>query len=69
MTVVLRPYIAELGMITIPFYVSIPNAQEAIEENGKFISERIESNLVKLVREIGWYADALKKHREVSPLE
>lgn len=62
---ILRPFIAELGMISTPFSVSIPSVHEAIEASGKCVSERIQNNLAKLVKEVGWYVDALKKHKEV----
>lgn len=64
-SVILRPFIAEFGMISTPFSVSIPSVHEAIEESGKCVSERIGNNLAKVVKEVGWYADALKHQKEV----
>jgi len=64
---ILRPFISELGMVSTPTGVSIPNVHQAIEADGK-PDERIGKNLTKLVKEVGWYADALKTHKgTISP--
>jgi len=65
--IVVRPFISELGMVSTPFTVAIPSVHENIQENGKCTSERIANNIAKVVKEVGWYADALKKYKESVP--
>ncbi|ODN03850.1 NAD(P)H-dependent FMN reductase C4B3.06c [Orchesella cincta] len=62
-TVILRPFLSELGTVTVPTFVSIVNATENIKEDGTCVNERISNNLTKLVKEVGWYATAIGNHK------
>lgn len=65
--VVLRPLLSELGMVSTPYAVSVADVHKTIEEDGKFASDRVCNHLTRLVKEVGWYADALKKQGERNP--
>ncbi|ODM93600.1 NAD(P)H-dependent FMN reductase C4B3.06c [Orchesella cincta] len=64
---ILRPFVSELGMVSVPAYVAIPTAQLSIEADGTCSSERISNNLTKLVKEVEWYASALQNHKANVP--
>lgn len=54
-------------MVTTPTsYMVIPMVQEQISEAG-VPNERIEKNLTHIVKEVGWYADAIRNHKKICP--
>ena len=58
-----RAFMAELGSITIPSILYFPRAhtlKEKISENSSGLHERT----TKFIKELIWYADALKRKRE-----
>jgi len=65
---ILRPLASELGMITVPSYVPIPNVSQTIDEEGNCQLERITNNLTKLVKEVSWYAKAIRSYEETEAL-
>jgi len=60
----IRPFASELGMITVPTYVPIPAVSTNFDEEGNCQTERISNNIDKLVKEVGWYANALGNHKK-----
>lgn len=68
--VVLRPMLSELKMISTPYAVHLAEVHDAISEDGTIVTERIHNEFVRLVKEVEWYADAMRKQREcVAPPE
>jgi len=65
--VMLRPMLSEVGMGSVPAYVGIPNVNQSFEENGECTSERISNNLTKLVKEVEWYATAIRNQKASVP--
>lgn len=67
-SVALRPFLAELGMFTVPSYSYIPVVGDNVGADGSLKSDKIVDSLTRVVKEVGWYAEAVKKHKEDSPL-
>lgn len=65
--VILRPFVSEIGLVCVPSSVSIPLVQTVFEEPAKCTSERVAGNIVKLIKEVEWYAAGLKSHKEGNP--
>lgn len=63
-SVVLRPFLSELGMFSVPSYVCIPEVGDTIGEDGTVNSDKFVGKLDRLVREVGWYAEAVLKQKE-----
>jgi len=63
----IRPFASELGIVTIPSYVGIPQVQESFGEDGTSKTERVTNNIKKLVNEVGWYASALGSYKTENP--
>jgi len=63
----IRPFASELGLITVPTYVGIPSVHTNFDEEGNCQTERISTNIDKLVREVEWYANALRNHKNATP--
>jgi hypothetical protein len=55
-------------LITVPTYVPIPSVNTNFDEEGKCSSERIASNITKLITEVGWYANAINSYKKIDPL-
>ena len=60
----LRDMLAELGMPAIPSSFAIPKIQDALDENGKPLDEKMNKRVKKFLDELEWYADALKEARK-----
>ncbi|GAB6028635.1 hypothetical protein CHUAL_004467 [Chamberlinius hualienensis] len=68
-SVQLRTFVGELGMVTPQFIFAVPFVQEALSEDGKPLKDDIPSKAEKAVKELEWFARALKTHKEnVGPL-
>uniref|UniRef100_T1IMV9 NADPH-dependent FMN reductase-like domain-containing protein n=1 Tax=Strigamia maritima TaxID=126957 RepID=T1IMV9_STRMM len=63
----LRSFLGELGMITPSYMFPIPTILESFTEDGVPQNEHMIKNTEKLIDEVGWYAQALKNHRESIP--
>lgn len=58
----LRPFLGELGCVGISFIFAIPVVHQAIDKDGKASEERIDNNCLKLIKQVDWYAHALRNH-------
>jgi len=67
-SVILLPFLSELGIVTIPTVAAIPTVSQSFEEDGTCTSERISNKLTKLVKEVGWYATAIQNHKANTPV-
>lgn len=63
---VLRPYASELGMVVVPGYVPIPVVQDTIDENGNTENQLVIENMTKLVRNVEWYATAIRSYKNTT---
>ena len=63
---VARPFLAELGLVTLPSVLTIPNIQGAgIVESGEIAgNDRVERNNEKMCKEIIWYVQTIREGRE-----
>merc|ERR1719300_2311643 len=63
---VLRPFLSELGMVSLPSIVVIPTIQNAKigEEGDVEDNERVANNTDKMCKELLWYIEALKAQSE-----
>eukprot|EP00090_Calanus_glacialis_P002004 TRINITY_DN1150_c0_g1_i1.p1 TRINITY_DN1150_c0_g1~~TRINITY_DN1150_c0_g1_i1.p1 ORF type:complete len:198 (-),score=69.04 TRINITY_DN1150_c0_g1_i1:100-693(-) len=61
-----RPFLSELGMVTLPSVVLIPTVQNAkIAEDGEVDdNERVVNSSNKMCKELVWYMDALQTQAE-----
>ena len=59
-----RPLLSELGLVSIPAQLTIPTVTQSYSAEGEPQNERIQKNADKLVHELSWYVDALKKARQ-----
>ncbi|MDB5034146.1 MAG: NADPH-dependent reductase [Chlorobi bacterium] len=59
----LRAMLGELGMPSIPSIFPIPSVQTAMEEDGTPTDPRTGTRIVKFMKELEWYASALKEAR------
>ena len=59
----LRDMLAELGMPAIPTSFPIPKVQDALDEKGKPLDEKLNQRVKKFLDELEWYAKALKVAR------
>lgn len=60
----LRDMLGELGMPAVPSSFSISKIQNALDEQGKPLDEKLNKNLKKFLDELEWYAKALKVARK-----
>ncbi len=60
---------AELGLLPTPSIVPIPAVHEVFNADGTpvDVNGRVPENIKKMVKELGWYVDALKNHAAVTP--
>ena len=63
-----RSLLGEIGSPSVSTIFAIPTIQKALSEEGEPLDERMESGVERLVKELEWYATALKKHREAEGL-
>lgn len=60
----LRCLLAELGSLSMPMIMPIPLVHTALDENGKASNSHLEPGLATLMKQLDWYAVALKTHRD-----
>ena len=60
----LRDMLAELGMPSIPSSFSISKVQDALDEKGEPLDEKLNQSVKKFLDELEWYAGALKVARK-----
>jgi NAD(P)H-dependent FMN reductase len=60
----LRMTLGELGMPSIPSIFAVPKVGQAFDEAGAPADEGFSKRFDKFVRELEWYAEALKAKRE-----
>ncbi|MBD3253085.1 NADPH-dependent FMN reductase [Candidatus Pacearchaeota archaeon] len=62
----LRAMLAELGMPSIPSIFPIGKVQDSFDEQGNDITEKkdYEKRIEKFIKELEWYAEALKEKRK-----
>ena len=61
----LRPFLNELGRVTLPSTVVIPQVQNAgFAEDGSLDNERVGKNLTKMCEELQWYVQALQQKKD-----
>ncbi|KAF0709637.1 Aste57867_5862 [Aphanomyces stellatus] len=67
--VALRPFLGELGLVSIPKQLPFPVVQNLLDEEGKILASAGKSgdivldNTAKFADELAWYATALKEAR------
>lgn len=54
----------ELGAPSVGTMVAIPVIQNALSPEGNSLNDRLDGNAEKLLKELSWYAEALKKQRD-----
>ena len=60
----LRDMLGELGMSAIPSSFSISKIQDALDDDGKPLDEKMNERVKKFLDELEWYAEALKEARK-----
>jgi len=60
----LRDMLAELGMPSIPSSFPIPKVQDALDEKGNPLDEKLNQRIKKFLDELEWYTKALKEARK-----
>lgn len=60
----LRAYVAELGMSSIPTMLPVPKVQDLFDEDGTPKDEAYYRRAERFIKEIEWYADALKQKKQ-----
>lgn len=60
----LRIFLAEIGMPTIPAMMPIPKIQDAFDDAGKDLTGEYDKRADKFLKELEWYASALKEARK-----
>ncbi|CAG7820547.1 unnamed protein product [Allacma fusca] len=66
--VVLKPFLSDFGLVTIPANCPIPTAGEVFDAAGNCKEERIAKRVERLVNELRWYSAALKSYRSIETL-
>ena len=61
--IALRPILGELGMPSIPSYLSIPTIGKSLTEDGGTSEGWLEKSASRFLDEFEWYAEALKAKR------
>ena len=59
-----RTFLGELGTPSVQTVFAIPKIQNALSPEGEPTEERLDSGAEKLIKELVWYASALKKQRD-----
>jgi NAD(P)H-dependent FMN reductase len=59
----LRPFLSELGTVTIPAQASLPLVHKNISESGEPSEVKWRDTVARVVNELEWYADALKAQK------
>ncbi|XP_037778682.1 NADPH azoreductase-like [Penaeus monodon] len=60
-----RPFLAELGLVSLPSVCVIPQVVGKFDSEGVCTDDRIQKNLAKVVSEIQWYAEAMEEKKKV----
>ncbi|XP_045105474.1 uncharacterized protein LOC123500985 [Portunus trituberculatus] len=59
-----RPFLSELGMISVPQGCSISEVRNKFTDDGECVDERTDKRLTKLVYELVWYGSAIASKKE-----
>ncbi|MBI5621842.1 NAD(P)H-dependent oxidoreductase [Candidatus Falkowbacteria bacterium] len=59
----LREIMSDLGAVTIPAIMPIPNIQDVFDADGKLLDAKYTERADKLLNQLEWYATALKEQR------
>ncbi|KAI9351596.1 flavoprotein-like protein [Zopfochytrium polystomum] len=75
--VALRPYLATLGLVSVPEALRVPWADRVLDEDGALVEpddgagglgegvvEEVRENAREMVRQVGWFGRALRAERE-----
>jgi len=65
---ILRPFVSELGLISVPKYAVIPEVHNAFDPEGKTSNPRIITSIKQVIEEVEWYAHAVKNHKHHHPV-
>ncbi|XP_023220973.1 uncharacterized protein LOC111622783 [Centruroides sculpturatus] len=60
----LRYFLGELGMVTPQFIFATPFVHQAFKEDGTPLTDKAQTGVEKLAKELEWYCAALKSHRD-----
>lgn len=60
----LRSFLGELGLITPHFIFPVPSVHEAFSESGEPLNDSMITGAQRSLKELEWYARALKNHRK-----
>ena len=63
-SVQVRAFMGELGSPTVGTTLPIPVIQNALSPEGNVLNDRVDDNAEKVIKDLSWYAEALKKHRD-----
>ena len=58
-----RALMGELGSPTVGTTLPIPVIKDALSPEGDALNDRVDNNAEKVIKDLSWYAEALKKHR------
>jgi len=59
---------AEVKSPTIPDIFGMPKVHESLDDEGKPLNDKMDSGAERHIKELEWYATALKNHRAIQPL-
>ena len=59
-----RTLLGELGTPSIGSLLTIPKIQNTLTEDGTKTEERIDRSAERMIKELAWYATAIKTHKE-----
>ena len=62
----IQPFVSELGMISLPTRVSLPTVHTKFDADGNASDERFQDNVQKMIKDLSWYADALRAQKETA---
>lgn len=63
-TVQLRTCLSGLGSVAIPKLLCIPEVHDALDEQGNAKNPRLEPGFAWLMKQLDWYANAMKDYRD-----
>jgi len=62
----LLPFLNELGLVVLPSRAALANVHKKCDDQGRVTDERFEKNVMKLVDELSWYAEAMANKKNSS---
>lgn len=60
----LRCLLSELGTLSVPMILGIPLVHTSLDDGGKASNPHLEPGLATLMKQVDWYATALRNHRD-----